>query len=198
MWSWLRGKSASSIAEPPRDVIVPRICNARVVDELVGVLEHERDVVIFEPLVGELVIGYGFDLPGRYQGVALRDLERLRIAKPELRDVATENLLRMLGGGVYCVQAGPLFEVRVGHHLEASTLVVDEFWDHLRDELEADVVVALIDRDHVLACSVESTDTVEALAAIVADEIEQRSGPVLSEDLLLWTGDWELLDDSDA
>ncbi|AKF02989.1 hypothetical protein [Sandaracinus amylolyticus] len=197
MWSWLRGKTAPSIAEPPRDVIVPRVYDARLADELVGVLERERDVMILEPLVGELVIGYGFDLPRRYQGVALRDLERLGIATSELRGVATDNLLRMLGDRVYCVQAGPLFEVRVGHHLDASTLVVDAFWDDLRDELEADVVVAVIDRDHVLACSVESTETVETLALIVSDEAE-RSGRVLSEDLLLWTGAWELLDESDA
>ena len=183
--------------EPPQEAIVPRIRRVDTLLEIAGLTERSSDSLVYEPLVGELLVTYAFDLPAMFQLVALRALERLGIARNALRDIALKNLRRACGHRIELTYDGPFIEPRLGNHFESSTLADEPLWESLREE-HGDLVVAVPTRDRVVACPIEETDAVGELA--LAAEALLRADPpgAITSDLLVWSGRWELLEAPDA
>jgi len=84
----------------------------------------------------------------------------------------------------------------VPNHLTASALLLSHVWEHLRERERADLVVAVPNRDIVLACSMAKTDAVGLLAAMIDQGPDASEPPELTRDLLVWCGEWQLLEEA--
>lgn len=140
------------------DHLVPRIKHLAFEQALVraGVPEALRPVI--EPLCGELVVTYAFNLPGQFVMASRARIDGTSIAPLQVRALAVANLraaMRRDGLKVQFLQReAPLIEVQSGGDVEACLLLVDDFWSHVQTQFGGPIVVSAPRRDRLLfACA---------------------------------------------
>ncbi len=188
---------------PPHTALVPRIKHLafeRALDEH-GIPREQRPLT--EPLVGELLLTYAFDLPEQFVMASRLALERAGIAVHEAREIACANLKARLPEVKYYGREGVYLAV-TGGELEACLLLVDEVWADARERVQGgvqggaqgDLVVAVPRRDRLLIADGRDPSKLAALRRAAREfHDEHDDGHALSLQLMVRHGaGWRLLD----
>jgi len=192
MFSWFKKKTNTVEAEPDQSTIVPRIKNPHFLTSLQAMNIPQDQMPVTEPLVGELLITYSFDLPNMFQMVTGADLSRLGIAPDEIRQLAVDNLKRQLPD-LGLSDEPPVKQIVTGGNLEACALLATSFWDGVASETEGELVAVAPSRDVLLFCSSQSAEGLETLRGFAKQVLEEESTHGLSDQLMCWRGSkWEL------
>jgi uncharacterized protein YtpQ (UPF0354 family) len=175
-------------AEPDQSTILPRIKHKEFLASLdaMHVSAHERPIA--EPLVGDLLVSYAFDLPGIFQMVAPADLERLAIRLGELREIAVANLKRQLPE-IGINEQLPLRRIVTGNNLEACIMLATTFWSDFSAEMPGDIVAAVPSRDALIFCSSHDAPAIDAMQTLASEIHHAESTHALSEHLFVWQKD---------
>jgi uncharacterized protein YtpQ (UPF0354 family) len=190
MFDWLKKKQ--SVAEPDRLAIVPRIKHTEFLASLREMDVPEDQMPVTEPLVGDLLVTYAFDLPGLFQMVSFGDLERLSVVPGDLRALAVANLKEQLPE-IGIAEEPPLHKIVTGNNLEACTLLADSFWNEMAPEVPGEIVAAVPSRDVLLFCGSQATDGIAVMKALSEEVRRGESVHALSDHLLVWRGEaWQV------
>jgi hypothetical protein len=82
MFDLFKKKPAAS--EPDTSAIVPRIKHTNFLVALRDIVKKPDDMPVTEPLVGDLLVTYAFDLPEMFQMFCARDRQRLVVVGNDL------------------------------------------------------------------------------------------------------------------
>ncbi len=184
-------------AELSPSLIVPRIKHANFLAAMSEIVHEDEDAPVVEPLVGDLLITYAFDLPTAFRMMRAQDLSQLGITLAELRLIAIHNLKKQLGE-IEVQGDPPLVNVVVGNNHEACLLLVDELWESLADDIPPEIVVGVPTRDVVLVTTTASTKGgLELLRQATRTAHERESTHALSLNLMVQRkGKWEVFEEA--
>ena len=193
-------KSQARTATPPpaaasvRDALVPRIKHLEFERYLRGVGMPPEQLPLFEPLVGELLVTYAFDMPDQFVMANPTNLASAGIAPGEARALACANLIARMPKITIVRQKGALLVV-TGGDWEACLLLLDGLWSGAQARFKAGCVVCAPRRDRLLVSDGSGTDSVAALRSAAASYFaEQDDGHALSVQLMTRQGPaWRLL-----
>ena len=138
--------------------IVPRIKHTNFLVTLRGIVKNEDDMPVTEPLVGDLLVTYAFDLPETFKMFCGRDLKRLGWSQDELRATAVANLRQQLGE-IQWAGEPPVLQAFTGNDLEACVLLLDEVWDSLVSHVPPEILAGVPTRDVLLVGSTKSGES---------------------------------------
>lgn len=195
MFGWFKKKQPPESVADTADVstLVPRLRHGAYLDKIRRMGVPADQLPYSEPLVGELVVVYAFDLPTHFEMATSASIQRLGLSKSEVRGVAVENLVNAMDQ-VGLQDLGPVKRVIVGENLAASTLLIDRFWQQVAETIPGEVVVGVPGRDYVLCCSSQSDEGLVAIRELTSGIYEREEDAAISDQLLVWRGGWQLLD----
>lgn len=121
---------------------------------------------LFDELNGELVIVYAEDSPGatRY----LMSTENIGGGRDGLRELATENLVRLLPKIEMRTHDDLFSIVSAGGDYEASLLLIDGIWSGGQIKVDGDIVVAVPAKDVLLITGSRNRKGLAAVRALAA------------------------------
>jgi uncharacterized protein YtpQ (UPF0354 family) len=182
-----------SSAKPNASQIVPRIKHRNFLEAVVSTGMGDDDKPFTEPLVGDLLVTYAFDLPDTFQMVRRGDLTEINVAASDLRGIAVENLRSRVGQGGYQGDP-PVLRIVLGNNYDACALLYDDLWTMLGEKIPPELIVGVPHRDVVLLTSTASTKGgLEQIRAMVGTFHAQDDVHGLTRDLFVRRGDrWEV------
>lgn len=188
---YLRGLG-SAIApkqETTREQIIPLIKDSEYLAAL-----DDKAVVISEHLAGDLFIVYAVDWPDHTASLSQSEFEKLGLSMGELRQLAVGNLKGLLPG-IECHGDGRSYLMATaGGNYEASTLLLDSFWDQVREDVDGDLVATVPARDVLLFTGSGSAEGLKKMRER-AMKIVSTGDHVVSTTLLRRTnGIWVVFD----
>jgi uncharacterized protein YtpQ (UPF0354 family) len=179
-------------AEPGRAEIVPRIKSTQMLKFLAERGYSRDQVPVTEPLVGDLVISYAFDLPQMFQMVTPYHLKRLAIKPGELRAIAIANLKHQLPE-IGMTKKPHVMRVVTGNDLEACVLLADSWWNKRAAETPGEIVASVPNRNTLLYCSSKSAEGLRALRKFTDEAYASETTHALSKHLFVWRkGHWSV------
>ncbi len=123
---------------------------------------------VYEDFNQDLIILYGEDSEKNICYFTLKDLEAAKIERRGLRELACENLKRLLpkvelhgSSGSYMITAGGTYE--------ASLLLLDSIWRNEQLDVRGDIVVAIPTRDLLLVTGSEDAEGLAKVKETVRD-----------------------------
>ncbi len=177
---------------PDRSRIVPVLKSTRWVEAV----QNQRKAapatqLLMEPFNNELTIVYAEDLPTSVRYLMNSDDVGDR---GKLRQLALENLHRLLAKIEMIAGAEGIFLVSAGGDYDASLLLADSIWSGGQIEVDGDIVAAVPDKGTLLVTGSLNAVGVARLHAIAA---EIATGPyALTPSLFIYrNGKWETLTD---
>lgn len=191
--------------EPPptpavsRDTLVPRI---RHVDFLRALQAHgipADQMPVTQPLCGELLVSFAFDLPEQFVMATPPLLAQAGIGLEELGTLARANLKGRFSAQLLRTEHDGLMTVQAGDGFEAVLLILDGFWDqHVRSVVAGDIVAAAPRLDVLLIADAAVPGAVEALRERAADVLRSStdSHGLSALPLLRRDGGWRVVDAS--
>jgi uncharacterized protein YtpQ (UPF0354 family) len=117
---------------------------------------EDEDKPYTEPLVGDLLVIYAFDLPETFQMVRIGDLGDMDVAPSELRGIAVENLKSRVGQGGYQGDP-PILRIVLGDNFDACAMLYDDLWTMIGEKIPPEIIVGVPHRDVVLLTTTAST-----------------------------------------
>ena len=175
-----------SPSQPDRSTLVPRIKSQQFLIALREMGIAEDELPLTEPLVGDLLISYAFDLPDLFRMATAPDIEKLAIPRADLRSLAIANLARQIPQ-IGLQDAPLLHRVVTGNNLEACTLLANPFWLDLAPQMPGKLVATVPSRDAVYFCGSDSHDGVQALRQTSLQVFSAAATHALSRNILQWT-----------
>jgi len=121
------------------------------------------------------------------------DLEEAGITRAELEPLALANLRRMTPKRDFLERAGVCL-INVGGNLEATMLLDETLWSDQRFAAADTLLVAVPDRNTILACTETSVDAVWNLALLARNLWRSESYALTDQLLIRRAGGFELLD----
>ncbi len=197
MFNLFKKKKQVEEVLPGRESIVPRIKAPAFLSTLQSLQIPDDQMPVTEPLIGELLVTYSFDLPDMFQMVTKSDLERLGLSLEQAREIAIDNLHTQMPqiGSASISEDAPFQQIVTGDNLEACTLLAAPFWDQLAEAMGSDVVVVAPHRDAVFFTSVDSEEGVVFLRELAKTAMADGDTHSLSEQMMVWReSKWHLLD----
>ncbi len=181
-------------AAPSRGALVPRIKHLAFERHLRGVGIPPEQLPLFEPLVGELLVTYAFDLPDQFVMANPTNLASAGIAPGEARALACANLSARAPKITIERHRGALLVV-TGGDWEACLLLQDGLWSGAHARFEAGCFVCAPRRDRLLVSDGSGNDAAAALRVAAASHFaEQDDGHALSMQLMTRHGPtWRVL-----
>ncbi len=129
---------------------------------------------VTEELNSELVIVYAEDTPRSIRYFSEAKLEEAGVKRAELRQRATENLMRLLPG--IEIHSGELFSMlTAGGDYEASLLVVDDLWKSGDIKVDGEIVVAVPTRDLLLVTGSKNAAGIAKLEEVARGAVNESS-----------------------
>ncbi|MBB5065550.1 DUF1444 family protein [Granulicella mallensis] len=172
-----------------REQIIPLVKDS----EYFAVFENKPNSLVSEHLVADLFVVYAVDWPDRTATLSQSEFKKLGLDMSGLRQLAVENLRGMLAN-IECHDGGLWSMVSAGGTYEASILLLDTFWDQVREEVEGDLVAVVPARDVLLFTGAGSADGLREIKGR-ATKIVSTSDHVISATLLRRTnGAWATFD----
>ena len=165
--------------------VVPRIKHENFLKALASTGMGAEHRPYTEPLVGELLVTYAFDLPHTFQMVRHSDLADLGMTGPQLREIAVRNLKSRVGQGGYQGDP-PVLRIVLGDNFDACALLYDDLWTMLGEKIPPQLIVGVPHRDVVLLTTTASTKGGHEQMRKMVDEIHaQDDVHGLTRDLLV-------------
>ena len=184
---------APEAADPSRNALVPRIKHLAFERELRGRGIPAEHLPIFEPLIGELLVTYAFDLPEQFVMANPTNMARAGISLDEARALACANLRSRLPELEY-VRGPGVSLVVTGGDWEACLLLLNEVWQGTQARFNAGFVVCAPRRDRLLISDGVDAQTIASMRQ-AADRFfaERDDGHALSVQLMTRLGgQWRL------
>ena len=183
LWSMLKTvRDAFSAAGTGRaDQIVPLVRTAAAAAGTVA-----------EPLTGDLVVVYAFDLDNHFGPVRPHDLRRLELDPSRLRAIAIANLRARLPPLQRNGRSGVWMLINPGSGgvYEASLLLLDDVWTALADDVKGDLVVAVPARDLLFVTGSSDAAGIERVKAMTADAFARQDNAISSGLYVRRDGAW--------
>ena len=157
---------------------------------IAGPIELPPEAVpIVEPFLADLGVAYAFDLPHGYELLGPRHCTEAGVPPESLRAQAMVNLRarrpeRTLFQATDAKAIGIELGGEFGGDLEASLVLDDDFMTRLAERFSGDLVVAIPDRDMLVATGTGHADGLAKLQSIV-DEIWSGADHPLTQRLLV-------------
>ena len=147
-------------------MIVPLVKRSekKMFDGVIRLSERESPVV--EPLAGELIVMYAFDLPGRFEFVTRRDCGKFGIAPEDLRSLSVRNL-RTRREKPQVNQTGDCLMFILDGDLEASLLLAGVVWEQVAPKIPGDLIAAVPSRDTLVVTGTNVTSGADRLKSVV-------------------------------
>jgi hypothetical protein len=156
-------------------------------------------VPIVEPFLTGLGVAYAFDLPYGYELLGPRHCTEVGVPPGSLRAQAMVNLRarrpeRTLFQATDAKAIGIELGGEFGGDLEASLVLDDDFMTRLAERFSGELVVAIPDRDMLVATGTGHADGLAKLQSMV-DEIWPGADHPLTRSLLVRrAGEWQLFE----
>jgi uncharacterized protein YtpQ (UPF0354 family) len=122
----------------------------------------------------DLIVLYAEDSPKNIRYLGPKDLERAHLARKELRNLACENLNRLLPK-VERHGTNGLYLLTAGGDYEASLLPLDSIWGDMQEEVHGELVVAVPTRDLLIVTGSKDQPGIESVKKIVQKATAQNS-----------------------
>lgn len=182
-----------SPVKPIASQIVPRIKHRNFLEAVASTEMEDADKPVTEPLVGDLLVTYAFDLPDTFLMVRRGDLAEINVAASDLREIAIENLRARVGEGGYLGDP-PVLRIALGDNYDACALLYDDLWTMLGEKIPKELIVGVPHRDVVLLTTTASTQGgLEQIRTMVDDLHAQDEVHGLTRDLFVRRdGSWEI------
>jgi uncharacterized protein YtpQ (UPF0354 family) len=172
-------------------LIFPRIKQLGFNDALIQAGAPPDQWPVTEPLVGNLLVAYAFDVPAGFVMVRPQDLTQLGLSMEQLHQVAIDNLRRDMPE-IAVEVIGDLQRVITGKNFEACTLLAPNFWKKVASQLEGEVLVTVPSRDVVLFCSSKSSQGLLDMVGMANEVLRQEAAHALTNEILVWRGEWQV------
>jgi sulfur relay (sulfurtransferase) DsrF/TusC family protein len=130
-----------------------------------------------------LCVLYVVDRGDRFEYVQARHLQKYEIDEEALHTVAIRNLEK-LALEVRLHPYGQICGVLMGGNFEASMLLLDSFWESLRQRVQTTFAVAVPARDILAFCDSGSAEGINELNALI-DRVWPKGDHLISRDLYL-------------
>lgn len=170
---------AESAVDGPLDPerIVPVVKDKRWLADMARSLAAdggEAPEHVTEDLNTELVIVYAEDTPRSIRYFSEAKLEEAGVKRAELRQRATENLMRLLPG--IEIHSGELFSMlTAGGDYEASLLVVDDLWKSGDIKVDGEIVVVVPTRDLLLVTGSKNAAGIAKMEELAREAVRESS-----------------------
>ena len=160
-------------------------------------LSHEDSPVIKE-LGDGLLVCYVVDSADSFEYVQNRHLRQDGVTAKELHRIGLENLAALSSGGIRVAPHGNIFAVFLDGNFEASTILIDAFWqDSFRQFVSGDYVVTVAARDILAFCDASSQEGIRELQEVI-ERVKNAGGdhPISDSLYIRKSGCWERLPQS--
>jgi uncharacterized protein YtpQ (UPF0354 family) len=155
-------------------------------------LDGITDKPVNEPYIGDLHLVYAANNSTGFIFLGQADFEKLKVGLAELRSRAIENLRKAIQP-VKQIGTGPLYAVETDRSLEASALLLDDFWDEQAKRVDGDLVAAVPSRDTLFFTGEKSSTGMAHLKDDV-DKIQKKGDHLVSKRLFVRrNGKWQAL-----
>jgi uncharacterized protein YtpQ (UPF0354 family) len=142
---------------------------------------------VYEDFNEDLIILYAEDSPKNIRYFNPEDLEKARIDRKDLRNLACENLKRLLPN-IEQHGANGLYMLAAGGDYEASLLLFDSIWSGLKGIVRGDVVVAIPTRDVLVVTGSEDAEGILRMKNIIEDALA-KGAYRLTKKMFVYRGD---------
>jgi uncharacterized protein YtpQ (UPF0354 family) len=120
---------------------------------------------VYEDFNDDLIVLYAEDSPKNIRYFSPDDLAKAQIDRKDLRNLACENLKRLLPK-IEQHGASGLYMLGAGGDYEASLLLFDSIWSGLKEAVRGDVVVAIPSRDVLVVTGSEDAEGIQKMKKI--------------------------------
>jgi hypothetical protein len=156
-------------------------------------------VPIVEPFLPGLCVEYGFDFPWGYVMLGPRQCTEVGVPPESLRVRAMGNLgtrrsERTLFQATDAMAIGIVLGGEFGGDLEASLVLDDEFMTRLAERFSGDLVVAIPDRDMLMATGTGHADGLAKLRSMVDDIWPGADHPLTQRLLVRRAAQWQVFE----
>ncbi|MEL6979603.1 MAG: DUF1444 family protein [Pseudomonadota bacterium] len=134
--------------------------------------------IVMEPLTSELWIVYGLDTGAAIHFLNLDQLGELNLKQEDLRQLATENLARIINNGFSINQIDAFYTVSAGGMYETSLLLFDAFWEKPPFEIEGETLVAVPRRGVLIIGSSAKPERVKELRLVAESNHANGEHPI--------------------
>ena len=191
MFSFFK-KKKEVLKEEVVTVPVPRIKTNKFVEALQCIDGmNEKNMPIYSPLVGDLLVTYSLDIGHSYISASPSTCEEYNINLNELPNLATANALLLLRD-IKFNSDGKIFELLVGNDMEACTILFPELWSQISNELGSDVLAIFPHRNNILYAKSDSSEGKTALLEML-EKFDFNDTHALSKNLYLFSnGQWSV------
>lgn len=178
-------------------LILPRIKHLNFLAGLNQAGVPPEQLPITEPLVGDLVVTYAFDFPSGFMMVRPEDAAQLNVAQDQLRKLSLDNLKKQMPQIAVEAQGGDgeVRRIMTGNHLEACTLLAQNFWKTVASQIAGEIVAVVPSRDVVLFCSSQSRQGIETMATMAREVFQGAAGHALSDQFYVWRDGWRVIEE---
>jgi hypothetical protein len=156
-------------------------------------------VPVVQPFLTGLCVAYAFDFPWGYGMLGSRQCTEVGVPPESLRAQAMDNLAarrseRTLFQATDAMAIGIELGGEFGGDLEASLVLDDEFMTRLAERFSGDLVVAIPDRDMLVATGTGHADGLAKLRSIVDDIWPGADHPLTQRLLVRRAGEWQVFE----
>ncbi len=173
-------------------LILPRIKQSEFNNALKQAGAPPDQWPLTEPLVGNLVVTYAFDVPAGFMMVRPQDLAQLGLSPEQLRGLSLDNLKREMPE-IAVEVTGDVQRVITGKNFEACTLLAPNFWSKVASQIDGEVIVAVPSRDVVLFCSSLSSQGLADMVSMANEVLRQEAAHALTNELFVWRNGWQVV-----
>jgi uncharacterized protein YtpQ (UPF0354 family) len=166
-------------------------CVNLTADMLVPLVRSASDLEVFDtattiadPLTNELTIVYAFDMPHTLKYLTTDLLEKLGIAREDVKARAIANVELQMDKAVIDLHEGVVL-VSSESISPTSLLFVPAFWQQGVFADMPNIAVIVPDRDIVIAFDADSQEAILGAASVAAEIIAQSSAPMSKEVMLI-------------
>jgi len=154
--------------------IVPRIKSRHYLDEVIGLTDQEEIPFIYEKLNEELYIFYGLDRDNSISYLTLKEFNDNNLVLDELRDIAVNNIHRIVnkieahgGEGFYFLAAGGDYE--------ASLILDENIWIEQNFKVNGDFVFSVPSKDMLIITGSNDSENILKLKNIMTNVLDGGS-----------------------
>ena len=156
-------------------------------------------VPIVEPFLPGLCVAYGYDFPWGYVMLGPRQCTEVGVSAESLRGLAMDNLAarrseRSLFQAPDAMAVGIELGGEFGADLEASLVLDDDFMTRLAERFSGDLVVAIPDRDMLMATGTGHADGMAKLRSFVDGFWPGADHPLTQHLLVHRAAQWQVFD----
>jgi uncharacterized protein YtpQ (UPF0354 family) len=192
MFGLFRKKAPKVELDPSQ--LVPRIKHADFLDQLRASGIPEEQMPVVEPLVGDLLVTYAFDMPDTFVMATPPLLAKAGVPPGSPRELALTNLRRICPD-VSVQRLGSVYRFAMDGNYDACALLSDQLWRNQGELISGEAVACVPARDLLLFCDSNSPEGLEQMADLARDAFLQAAQHALSRQLLRKTDQgWELFE----